>query len=101
MDLGFLGIKKDYQGDKIEIPHKKPRKSKNNPNPTLTEEQKAENKAISQIRIFVEHAIGGIRRFAILVQDFRNKKDNFADDVISIASGLWNFSLQKRQCNLR
>jgi hypothetical protein len=38
VDLGYQGIIKDYEGENIQIPFKKPRKSKNNPNPTLTAE---------------------------------------------------------------
>lgn len=92
-DLGYLGLRSDYEGEDIELPHKKPRKSKKNPNPQLTEEQKAENKILSQVRIFVENAIGGIKRYNILVHRFRNHKENFQDDVIAISAGLWNFSL--------
>jgi hypothetical protein len=61
------------------------------PYPQLTAQEKANNKAISRIRIFVENAIGGIKRYNILVQRFRNHKNNF--DVIGICAGLWNFSL--------
>ncbi len=43
VDLGYQGILKDYQGEKIQIPFKKTRKSKKNPNPTLTSEQKEYN----------------------------------------------------------
>ena len=92
-DLGYLGLRSDYEGDDIELPHKKPRKSKKNPNPQLTDEQKAENKALSQVRIFVENAIGGIKRYNILVHRFRNHRENFQDDVIAISAGLWNLSL--------
>jgi len=35
VDLGYQGILKDYNGDDIQIPFKKPRKSKNNPNPNI------------------------------------------------------------------
>jgi hypothetical protein len=93
VDLGYQGIQSDYEGDMIEIPHKKPRKSKKNPHPELTTEQRAENKAVSQIRIFIEHAIGGMKRFNILVQRFRNHKDDFEDDSIGICAGLWNLNL--------
>ena len=34
-----------YRGDQIDIPTKKPRKSKKNPNPELRAEPKAENTA--------------------------------------------------------
>jgi len=93
VDLGYLGIQSDYTGDQIEIPVKKPRTSKKNPNPKLTDEQKATNKALSQVRIFVENAIGGIKRYNILVHRFRNHKANFEDDVIAICAGLWNFTI--------
>ena len=93
LDLGYQGIQSDYEGDNIEIPHKKPRKSKKNPQPTLTNEQKLENKTLSANRIFVENAIAGIKRFNILVHAFRNHKDNMEDDVIALCAGLWNFLL--------
>ena len=93
VDLGYQGILSDYEGDMIEIPHKKPCKSKKNPNPELTVEQRAENKAVSQVRIFIEHAIGGMKRFNILVQRFRNHKVGFEDESIGICAGLWNLNL--------
>lgn len=93
VDLAYLGIQSDYAGDQIVVPVKKPRKSKKNPNPQLTDEQKETNKALSQVRIFVENAIGGIKRYNILVHRFRNHKANFEDDVIAICAGLWNFTL--------
>lgn len=93
LDLGYQGIKSDYAGESIEIPHKRPRKSKNNPNPELSAEQKANNRAVSCIRIFVENAIAGLKRFNILVQAFRNRKPNLEDDAIALCAGLWNFLL--------
>jgi hypothetical protein len=33
VDLGYLGMQSDYRGDQIDVPHKKPRKSKKNPSP--------------------------------------------------------------------
>ena len=91
LDLGYKGIEKDYPGGEIGIPHKKSRKSKNNPNPQLTEKEKAENRALSRVRIKVEHAIGGIKRYRILVHKFRNRVEGMFDDVIGICAGLWNF----------
>ena len=93
VDLGYQGIQSDDEGDMIEMPHKRPRKSKTNPNPKLTVEQRAENRAVSQVRIFIEHAIGGMKRFGILVQRFRNRKENFEDDSVGICAGLWNLNL--------
>src|SRR5438093_10002253 len=93
VDLGYLGIKSDYRGDRIDIPTKKPRKSQKNPNPQLSDAQKAANKILSQVRIFIEHAIGGMKRYNILVHGFRNRKADFEDDAIGVCAGLWNFVL--------
>ena len=93
VDLGYQGILKDYDGDDIQIPFKKPRKSKKNLNPTLTAEEKQSNKELSKKRVFIEHAIGGMKRFKILVQAFRNRKLNFIDDVIVLCAGLWNLNV--------
>ncbi len=93
VDLGYQGIIKDYEGENIQIPVKKPRKSKKNPKPTLTSEQKEHNQKLSRIRVRVEHAIGGMKRFNILVQAFRNRKTNFIDDVIVLCAGLWNLNV--------
>jgi hypothetical protein len=93
VDLGYLGIQTDYAGEHIEVPTRKPRKSKKNPNPHLTEVQKAANRAISRMRVFVENAIGGMKRYNILVHRFRNHRPAFDDTVIGICAGLWNLSL--------
>ncbi len=93
VDLGYLGMPSDYRSDRIDIPTKKPRKSKKNPNPQLSEEHKAANTALSQVRILIEHAIGGMKRYNILVQVFRNRKVDFEDDAVGICAGLWNFAL--------
>ena len=90
VDWGYQGICKDYEGENLFIPVKKPRKSKNNPNPSLTDEQKQYNKEVSKTRILVENAIGGMKRFKILVHAFRKRKSNFFDDVIVLGAGLWN-----------
>jgi hypothetical protein len=88
VDLAYLGMSKDYRGGSIFLPHKKPRRSKKNPVTQLTDEQKAKNRALSSIRIFVENAIGGIKRYNILVHRFRNHKPNFENDVIGICAAL-------------
>lgn len=93
VDLGYQGIQSDYSGDQIDIPTKKPRTSNKNPNPQLSEDQKAANKALSQIRIFIEHAIGGMKRYNIWVHVFRNRKADCEDDAVGICAGLWNFAL--------
>ena len=86
-------MQSDYSGAQIDIPTKKPRKSKKNPNPQLSAAQKAANTVLSQVRIFIEHAIGGMKRYNILVHVFRNRKVDFEDDAIGICAGLWNLAL--------
>ena len=91
VDLGYQGIEKDYPKlHKIHIPHKKPRKSEANPNPTLTPKQKKENRAISRVRVAVEHLIGDLKNFQILTNKFRNHIANLGDQVILVVAGLCN-----------
>ena len=91
VDKGFVGIGEQVRNDtKILIPHKKPKGG------SLSVEQKEENKIISSIRMTVEHAIGGMKRFAATSHIYRNKKgqdDNFAE----LAAGLWNLHLKATQ----
>jgi hypothetical protein len=75
------------------MPVQKPRKSKKNPHPPLSAGQKAANTALSQVRIVVEPASGGMKRDNILVHGFRNRQAHFEDDVIGVCAGLWNFVL--------
>jgi len=94
VDLGYLGIAKDYLIKELHIPHKRPRKTKKNPTPQLTDQQKEENKVLSSVRVIVENAICGLKRFSILVQRFRNKIEGFDDLVVEIAAGIWNLHLK-------
>ena len=86
-------MQSDDRSERIAIPTKKPRKSKKHPKPPLSDEHKATTTARSQIRIFIEHAIGGMKRYNILVHVFRNRKADFEDDAVGICAGLWNFAL--------
>jgi hypothetical protein len=91
-DTGFQG----YQPEGVTIlqPKKKPR------NGELTSDEKVLNRAISSLRVEVEHQIGGIKRCQILVQKFRNRVDDFVDDVMETACGLHNFRLSYRRGKL-
>ena len=93
VDLGYQGMQSDYRGEPIAIPTKKPRTSQKHPTPQLSDTHKAANTAVRQVRIFIEPAIGGMKRSTILVHVFRNRKADFADDAIGICAGLWNFAL--------
>jgi len=95
LDSWYQWIEWDFPSEIqwILIPKKKPRKSKNNPNPVLTKEEKESNRIISSFRIKVENAISWAKRFAITSITFRNKSENFNDIVMELACALWNFHL--------
>lgn len=86
-DLAYLGIEKDYPNLNVVMPKKKPKGKE------LTTEEKATNKQISSTRVKVEHAIGGVKRYGIATNIFRNKSDDFNDKIMELACGLWNYHL--------
>jgi hypothetical protein len=65
VDLGFQGMADDYKCKELSIPHKKKKKQE------LTSEQKEENKLLAGDRIFIEHALGGMKRYRILSDRLR------------------------------
>jgi hypothetical protein len=73
---------------KMIIPKKKP------PGGALNEEEKANNKAISSIRVRVEHPISYLKHFNILSQRFRGRVQN-QDNVdlpIETIAAIYNFT---------
>jgi hypothetical protein len=95
VDLGYLGMDQDYFTDSVQLPHRKPRKSKKNPHTELTQAQKQENREHATIRVKVENAIAGSKRLGIVAQVYRNKSLPFNDRVMAIACGIWNFHLME------
>ena len=71
-------------------PKKKPRGNE------LTPEEKESNRQISRLRIRVEHAIGGVKRYRIVKDQLRIRKDDFRDRVMETCCGLHNFRLNFR-----
>jgi len=90
IDLGFLGMPKDYRLGQVYIPYKKKRVKKGLSN-ELTTEQKEENKKQAQARVVVEHWIGKLKNFRILHQTIRIKDINVIDNILGIVSGIVNF----------
>jgi hypothetical protein len=88
LDLGFLGFESQYDCKNVSMPIKKKKNTK------LTNEQKQENKKKSQQRVIVEHSIGGLKRFKILVDRLRIKRFDFYDEIVGVCAGLWNYKLR-------
>lgn len=86
-DTGLQGIQTIHP--KTLIPKKA---TKKNP---LTEEDKRNNRIISGLRMVVEHAIGGMKRFHAACDIYRNRIPNTDDKFFLLSAGLWNFHLQQ------
>ena len=96
VDLGFQGIGDIYNCKKIIIPIKKKRKAKGVSN-ELSPQDKDYNKACGKDRIYVEHSIGGLKRYRISVNRNRIKSEQLFNQVIGVCAGLWNFAISKPQ----
>lgn len=88
LDKAYEGSDKRLKNNnQVFKPTKKPK------NRELTEEEKEENKLISSLRMPVEHAIGGIKRYNSTSHPFRNK-NGLDDQIIVTCAGLWNYHLK-------
>ena len=84
-DTGFQGFQHLHRNTLM--PKKKPRGG------FLTDAEKEMNRLISSVRINVEHAIGGMKRFGAVSAVYRNK-NGFDDQLVVAAAGLWNLHVQ-------
>jgi len=87
-DLGYQGHAPPNLS--LAIPIKTPRGG------VLTEEERALNTRLAQLRIPVEHAIRGVKISRMAAEVFRNTKEGLADVVIEIAAGLYNWKSRRR-----
>ena len=87
VDLGFIGIEKNYVCKELLVPNKKKKKQE------LNIVQKVENKLLARERICVEHAIGGMKRYRILSDRLRVHDVSLYNVILGVAAGLWNFYL--------
>lgn len=89
-DLGYLGTEHKTINPHLTmvLPQKKP------PGKELTESEKANNKAISSIRVRVEHPFSYIKHFNILSGRFRGRVDNQQnlDLPIKTIAAIYNFT---------
>ena len=86
VDLGYLGIEKDFPEQLSSIPNRKKR------NLELSQEEKEYNKNHSKKRIVIEHTICRLKKYRILADVFRNKLRKY-NKVSDIVSGLVNYRI--------
>lgn len=67
------------------MPHKKPRKI------PLTAQQKAENTALSRLRVVIENTFAKMKSFFVLRVENRMKNKQRLDDAMELCVGLANF----------
>lgn len=88
-DSGYQGAEKLAADRKISLPAKA---TKLHP---LTEAEKAANRALSKVRVRVEHVIGRLKCFRILSDRFRHRLGSY-DEIFSVVAGLVNFMRMQR-----
>lgn len=88
-DLGFQGVQNDYEN--AILPYKRTKKIK------LNAMQKESNKAISTIRIKIEHAFSGVKRFRIIHEKIRIKFFQKREEIMKIAVGIHNLRCTQRK----
>lgn len=85
VDTGFQGVQKVHPHCYIPI-----KSTKKHP---LTSEQKEMNQLISSVRVVVEHAIAGIKRYKAARDIYRNRIPHLDDLFQLLSAGLWNYHL--------
>ena len=76
----------------IQTPHKKPRKSKNNPNPKLTKQEKQENKQFNSVRVRIENVFAWLKKYKMIHETYRNRRKRFGLRF-NLISAIYNFEL--------
>ena len=89
VDLGYLGIEKDFTDQLSALPYRKKR------NQDLSQEEKEYNKIHSRKRIVIEHTICRLKKYRIMSDVFRNKLRKY-DKVSDIVAGLVNYRIMSQ-----
>jgi hypothetical protein len=89
VDLGYLGVEKDFPEQLSTLPFKKQR------NQFLSDDEKEYNKIHSKKRIIVEHTISRLKKYRIQSEVFRNKLRKY-NKVSDIVAGLVNYRIMKQ-----
>ena len=90
VDLGYLGIEKDFPEQLSSLPDRKDRNHK------LSKEQKEYNQEHAKKRIVIEHTICKVKKYRILADVFRNKLRKKYNKVSYIVSGLVNYRIMNQ-----
>jgi hypothetical protein len=88
-DLGYLGLKEDHPIDIRQITPVKKKKKRE-----LSQTQKEYNKAISSIRVRVEHVICHLKYFKMFSDKLRYRKRSYDNRVANIVGGLYNLRFE-------
>jgi hypothetical protein len=89
--MGFQGFV--LAGVTIIPPQKQPRGRE------LTPPENATNRRIASMRLRMEHAIGGVKRYRMVKDNIRLWKDGIRDTIMETCGGLHNFRLLYRPWN--
>jgi hypothetical protein len=92
-DSGYQGY--CPEGVSIRQPKKKPRTKE------MTQEQKELNRYLSSFRVRVEHAIGSVKRYRIVKEECRLRKNHFVDKVFISCAALHNFRVLRQPFNYK
>jgi hypothetical protein len=90
IDLGYLGVEKDFPEQLSALPYKKKRNQDE-----LSEEEKKYNKIHSKKRIVIEHTICRLKKYRIQSEVFRNKLRKY-DRMSDIVAGLVNYRIMNQ-----
>lgn len=88
-DTGFIGLKVGCA--KFILPKKNTKLHK------LSNSDKEQNRAISSVRVVVEHALAGVKISRSVSDTYRNLTKEYEDLLMSVACGLHNFRVIHRQ----
>lgn len=88
LDLGFQGV--DEDGGTM-VPFKKPKGGE------LSEVKKQINRAMSKLRVKVEHAFAGLKRLRMLKEKIRIRLYEKRQTIVKIAAALHNFRIKHRK----
>jgi IS5 family transposase len=85
-DSGYRGMQKVHANCKFPLRHKEDKARMGD------EERRRYNKAISSVRMKIEHVIGRVKRFKIVAERYRNKLKKFGQRF-NLICGIVNFEI--------